>query len=96
VNLETLRDLLLHIMKNRTPATILCDPTGSIYWRYDVYGGCRLPDGNCISEIITVQRDFVVFDRTNKSKTQTRPTLTIIPISKIMELSVDHDFFKEQ
>lgn len=100
MNIDTLHDLLIHIMKGKIPATILSSEDE--FCQHQIYGGSwEYGPGNyfvkpmgLVSEIISVQRDFLVIKTLNKSVPQAPYPLLILPISKIKGLLVDQDFIK--
>jgi hypothetical protein len=86
MKIETLRDLLIFIMKNRTPSNVLVGWDGE-NTQFSVYGEVTYAE-NCTIE--TVQQDFIVI------KAIGQEVLRVLPIASIKDIRLHQDFLKGQ
>jgi len=93
MNIDTLRDLLLFIMKNRVESRLHVPAHGGV--SYYLYGGDkRGPQASRTEEIVAVRNDYLIVEVKvpNVNPDSSRRLQTIIPISSILQIDPDFDF----
>ena len=93
MNIETLRDLLLFIMKNRVESNLHFAWFGGTS-SYYLYGGDkRGPQAPRTDEIVAVQNDYVIIKVKGPNvNPDASKKLHIVPISSILHIDSDFDF----